>query len=330
MQHLSLKKEEWDKTIEQLLLSYSIFAAVDNGYGIDYEVADPANIGRISYNKAKPATSLKTFFLPVKENVTTDPTLKKPRIIIGAPNCDIQGIKLLDEIYLDKDFNDPFYRSRRENTILISVDCFEKQEHCHCTSYGIEPWASEGADLSAILIDNVIILRIINTRGEEFIKQFSFVQPVAENSLIQKIENTHKSVEIQLNESNKGLPDYKTTGTIIKNAGANIWEKYASDCVSCGACATICPTCSCFLLIDKPGFEKVKQLDACQYPGFERVAGGEDALFEIQHRFRNRYMCKYVWKPQKFRSLACTGCGRCIEACIGKINKNEMFLELVK
>ena len=36
-----------------------------------------------------------------------------------------------------------------------------------------------------------------------------------------------------------------------------------------------------FSLIDKPGFEKVKQMDACQYPGFERVAGGEDALFEL-------------------------------------------------
>jgi sulfhydrogenase subunit beta (sulfur reductase) len=71
-------------------------------------------------------------------------------------------------------------------------------------------------------------------------------------------------------------------------------------------------------------------MDACQYPGFERVAGGEDALFELHKRFRNRYMCKYVWKPEKFNSLACTGCGRCIEACIGKINKNELFIELTK
>ena len=32
--------------------------------------------------------------------------------------------------------------------------------------------------------------------------------------------------------------------------------------------------------------------------------------------------------PEKFSSLACTGCGRCIDACIGKINKNEIFMEL--
>ena len=75
-------------------------------------------------------------------------------------------------------------------------------------------------------------------------------------------------------------------------------------------------------------FEHV-QLDACQYPGFERVAGGEDSLSQLFTRFRNRYLCKYVWKPQKFKSIACTGCGRCIESCLGKINKNELFLELL-
>jgi len=71
-------------------------------------------------------------------------------------------------------------------------------------------------------------------------------------------------------------------------------------------------------------------MDTCQYPGFERVAGGEDALSELHNRFRNRFMCKYVWKPLKFSSLACTGCGRCIDACIGRISKNEIFMELVK
>jgi len=126
------------------------------------------------------------------------------------------------------------------------------------------------------------------------------------------------------------LPDYSKTGELVAGAKPGIWKKYSSRCVSCGACTVICPTCSCFLLIDKPGFEKIKQQDACQYPGFERVAGGEDPLFRLSDRFRNRYMCKYVWKPQKFRASACTGCGRCTEACIGKIDKNELFLELSK
>ena len=330
MRYLTIKKEEWDKTIEQLLSSYAIFAMVEDEFGLDYEMVSPANIAGISYNKAKPATPLKTFFLPVKENVTSSRLLEKFRIILGVPNCDIQGLKLLDEIYLDKDFNDIYYRERREKTLLISTDCFEKQEYCHCTSYGFKPYATNDADMSAIQKDDLIILRVITQKGEDFIHQITRLQDVKDQSLISGIEKARDSAEALLNETNKGLPDYENTGKLVKGAGNEIWEKYSTTCVSCGACATICPTCSCFLLIDKPEFEKVKQLDACQYPGFERVAGGEDSLFELPKRFRNRYMCKYVWKPEKFKSKACTGCGRCIEACIGKINKNEMFLELAK
>ncbi len=328
MQYLSIKKEEWDKAIEQLLLSYTIFAALDNEFGIDYELVRPDNILRISYNKAKPATSLKTFFLPVKENVTSGIALKRQRVIIGAPNCDIQGLKLLDEIYLDKDFNDAAYKERRDNTILISIDCFVKQEHCHCTSYGIKPWSDADSDLAVIRNSDLIVLRINTPRGKEFVNQLSLVQVLKDENIISEIDKTNSKAESLLRESNIGLPDYKATGIIVKNARDEIWRKYSARCVSCGACATICPTCSCFLLIDKPGFEKIKQLDACQYPGFQRVAGGEDSLGELPSRFRNRYMCKYVWKPQKFSSVACTGCGRCIEACIGKINKNELFREL--
>ncbi|TFG41713.1 MAG: hypothetical protein E4H43_04075, partial [Bacteroidia bacterium] len=184
------------------------------------------------------------------------------------------------------------------------------------------------SDLAAVRTGDLMILRINTPRGQEFLNQFSLVQTLRDESIISEIEKAHKNTESQLIETNKGLPDYKETGSIVKNAGWEIWKKYSASCVSCGACATICPTCSCFLLVDKPGFEKIKQLDACQYPGFQRVAGGEDTLHERSSRFRNRYMCKYVWKPEKFTSVACTGCGRCIEACIGKINKNELFLEL--
>ena len=328
MHYKSITKEEWDKAISRLLATHDIFASVSDDLSQDYEFIISENITRITYNKPKPVTSLKNFFLPVKENVTSERASERPRIIIGAPNCDIEGLALLDEIYLDKDFNDPFYRTRRENTLLIASDCKGIQEHCHCLTYGIRPYSDTLADVAIIIQDGNVILRIISGKGEDFIKGVSSATDIPDQKILEAIEKEHSATESLLTEANKGLPDYKRTGVIVRNAVKEIWEKYSSSCVSCGACAAICPTCTCFLLIDKPGFEKVKQLDACQYPGFERVAGGEDALRMLHNRFRNRYMCKYVWKPEKFKPVACTGCGRCIEACIGKINKNELFMEL--
>jgi sulfhydrogenase subunit beta (sulfur reductase) len=330
MQYKSIKKEEWDKAIEQLLLSYSIFACVENEYGLDYEQITTADISKISYNKPKPATPLKSFFLPVKENVTSDRAVEKPRIIMGIPNCDVEGLCLLDEIYLDTDFNDIFYRGRRESTLLISSDCIGIQEHCHCMSYNIKPYSENHADLALVNLDGTIVLRLLSSKGEDFVRKIPAAQSLDDRRILSAIEKEQHNTEKMLAASNIDLPDYKKTGELVKQSKTDIWEKYSSTCVSCGACTTICPTCTCFLLIDKPGFKKVKQMDTCQYPGFERVAGGEDALFELHNRFRNRYMCKYIWKPEKFSSLACTGCGRCIEACIGKINKNEIFMELAK
>jgi sulfhydrogenase subunit beta (sulfur reductase) len=330
MQYKCINKEEWDKYIEHLLLSYSIFACVENEYGIDYEFIRREDITKISYNKPKPSTPLKSFFLPVKENVTSDKAESKPRIIMGIPNCDIEGLGLLDDIYLDKEYYDIFFSNRRKNTLLIASDCFGIQEQCHCTSYNIRPYSENYADLAVIKLDGTIILKILSPKGEEFIKSVpaSLLKP--DDGIIKAIEKEHMATEVLLNKLNNGLPDLKRTGELITHSKNDIWEKYSARCVSCGACTAICPTCTCFLLIDKPGFDKVKQMDACQYPGFERVAGGEDPLFELHNRFRNRYMCKYVWKPEKFRSIACTGCGRCIDGCIGKISKNELFMELAK
>jgi ferredoxin len=330
MKYYSIKKEEWDKTLEQLLLSHTIFATIKNEFGQDYELIKQEDIEKITYNIPKPATSLKSFFLPFKENVTSARAPQKSRIILGIPNCDIEGLSLLDSIYLDNEFNDIFYRERRENTILISSDCFGKQEHCHCLTYDIKPYSERISDLAVVLMDGTMILRIITGKGEDLIRKISLAQPVTDEKIIASIDNKHKAAEESLRADHSSLPGYSKTGSLISKANMEIFEKYSKHCVSCGACTTVCPTCTCFLLVEKPGFEKVKQMDACQYPGFERVAGGEDALFELKNRFRNRYLCKYVWKPEKYSSIACTGCGRCIEACIGKINKNELFIELAK
>lgn len=331
MDYFYIKKEEWDKALESLHGSHTVFAPVINDFGHqDYVVLTPALVSSVVYNLPKPSSPLKIFFLPVRENVTSEITDEKPRIIIGAPACDIEAMGLLDEIYLDESFEDKFYRRRRENTLIIGSDCFEVLEHCHCTSYGVNPWTSEKADLSVAVNKDLVVLRIISGKGRSFAEGIAGIKPVTDRRLLSFVDVRHKEITGLLSRSNNKLPDYNLTCRLVRSATKPVWVKHSSTCVSCGACTTICPTCTCFLLIDKPGFHKVKQMDACQYPGFEKTAGGEDPLQELHERFRNRYMCKYVWKPEKFKNTACTGCGRCIEACIGKINKNKLFIELAK
>jgi len=327
-----INRDEWFRLLQTLSASsYNIFAPVRKNGGIDYISIDVETSNEIVYNEAKPATPLKMFFLPVKLNVTESKEVLKKTIIIGPPACDVEGLKLLDLIYLDEKFTDETYLLRRENSLIISTDCYKSQENCHCTTYGINPYPEKGCDISLSSEKDNHYLMTWSEKGDKFMKELSSTGKIekADNTIFQTITTLRKKVINDLNNKNDRLPGTETTGEKIKESGKDIWKKYSSKCVSCGACSAICPTCSCFLLIDRPAFEKIKQQDTCQYPAFERVAGGDDPLKELSIRFKNRYMCKYVWKPQKFNAIACTGCGRCIEACIAKISKNELIMELV-
>ena len=328
-QYFLLNKANWDNVLTTFLTEYEIYAPLLYNENQDYEVMTKELIPEIIYNTPKPATPLKTFFLPVEENVTDSNESFKKRIIIGIPNCDLTGLQLVDEIYLDEEYPDTIYKQRRDNTILIGTDCHSIQEHCHCTTYGINPYPDTNHDVLLTINEDLVYLKVNSEKGEKLVEKIpgDYLRKPTETQL-QKILDARENIRAQLNDKNKDLPDYKETGELIRNSHNGIWKKYADTCVSCGACTAICPTCTCFLLIDKPGFEKIRHLDACQYPAFEKVAAGGDPLKNLSERFRNRYMCKYVWKPEKFESIACTGCGRCIETCIGDISKNELFIEL--
>ena len=327
-----ITKTEWTQLLEKILTGRDIFAPFLGENHLDYRLLDKENIPQIVYHRAIPTTPLKTFLIPVKENVVKESATSKPRVILGVPACDLKALKLLDKIYQDEGLADPFYRDNRARTILIGTDCYEVGPNCHCTAYGIEPVVTEDADISLTAIGDHVRLKSLNSRGEAFLKDIlgSGKWPEREESAAEQegIASKRERAGRQLETYHQGLPDLKSSQEKIRRSGEGVWKKYAEKCVVCGACAVICPSCNCFLLIDRKQLEKVRSWDACQYPSFERVAGGEDPLKKHSVRFQNRYLCKYLFKPEKFGLLACTGCGRCIDACIGKINKNEVVRAL--
>lgn len=324
-----IHKNDWFAFLQKSSEIYNIYVPVRYDNHIEYEILQDET-DNIILNVARPVTPLKTFLLPVKENVVINTSIHNKNIIVGIPSCDLHALDLLDKIYLDQKFIDDSYRINRENSILIGTDCLEIHENCHCTSYDIKPYPEINHDLSLVTVNGEIIISINSDKGKELFDEFksSFTVKEAEKIQIDEIQEKRKEIINQLKKNNKKLPDYQKTGDLIQKSEDELWERHAQTCVSCGACTTICPTCTCFLLIDRPDFEKVRQVDACQYPGFERIAAGEDPLKKKFIRFRNRYLCKYIWRPEQFDSIACTGCGRCIDSCIGSINKNEIFIEM--
>ena len=117
-------------------------------------------------------------------------------------------------------------------------------------------------------------------------------------------------------------------GRVKKNYSYAFWNPEAENCVECGACNTICPTCHCFLLYDqgdKRAMERLRVWDSCMLKRFARVAGGANPRPELWMRLRNRFEKKFDFFPQVLGLNACTGCGRCISACPAKIDIRKVL-----
>ncbi len=327
-----IRKADCEKVLADLTAGFLVYAPVKKVNFVDYESIDKNLIGKIIYNTPKPVSPLKTFFLPVKQNVVSEKKIEKETIIIGTPSCDLAALDLLDAIYLDEKLKDIRYEEKRNKTVLIATDCHSTNEFCHCLLYKVKPFPEKNHDILLSSTGEKFLFQVCSEKGKMFVEKLKLFRYLIPASImeLEDILAKRKVVRKELENKIYMLPDTVKSGQYIRKSLKETWLSYSANCVGCGACAAICPSCSCFLLIDRPEFEKVRQLDTCQYPAFERVAGGEDNLKELHSRFKNRYLCKYCWKPETFHVTACTGCGRCIEACIGKINKNELLLELAE
>ncbi len=107
----------------------------------------------------------------------------------------------------------------------------------------------------------------------------------------------------------------------------------AERCLSCRVCAYVCPTCRCFDLRDEAlpsdngheRYERIRSWDSCAGDTYRRIAGGHNPRAARGERMRNRFFCKFYYYPQQYGLAACTGCGRCIDACPVNIDITEVL-----
>ncbi|MBK9968972.1 MAG: 4Fe-4S dicluster domain-containing protein [Holophagales bacterium] len=97
------------------------------------------------------------------------------------------------------------------------------------------------------------------------------------------------------------------------------WADVALRCHGCGACASVCPTCHCFDIVDEPegitDGTRRRNWDTCQEGRFTLHASGHNPRAHQNARFRQTVLHKFSIYPARFGKLLCTGCGRCGRAC---------------
>jgi len=294
------------------------------------------------FNPYRLIEPLKSFFTPVLEKLSEyfDPGLNlidvDRAVIFGVKNCDIIGHKIQDFVFLEGPEVDSGYRIKRENTILVSGDCTDFKEVCHCLAWDIQPYPMAGFDINLSPLSDGYIVELGSEKGENLILKYKeYFLPIREAQLAARNVKRNNMIErLKKHLLPQGLVQKSSAQKLVRD-GYNLdtWRQFMSTCVECGGCNFICDTCHCFLLADKKEGQRNSRLrlwDACLYANYARVAGGANPLKTRAQRLRFRYTKKFDFFVDNLGMPACCGCGRCIEVCPGKIDIREVLKDLAK
>jgi ferredoxin len=238
---------------------------------------------------------------------------EKGRVIFGIRPCDARGLSILDMLFKDL-YPDPYYLSRRKNSVLIGLGCTRPDDACFCTSMGVDPGESGDVDLMLTDIGDYFLVEVVTDKGRPLLSEAGVVEEVGEG-------DERKAGEVKEAVRQKVTKKLSLEGIgerLRANFGnCDYWEKVSAKCVSCGICTFLCPTCHCFDINDE-AFKKqgarFRNWDSCQFPIYTRMPA-ENPREERWKRVRNRVHDKFEYYLMEFGVISCVGCGRCVREC---------------
>ncbi|HHY95617.1 MAG TPA: sulfite reductase [Firmicutes bacterium] len=240
-------------------------------------------------------------------------------VLFGIRPCDLAALGVLDALFLGGDYQDAYYRGRRENTVLVGMACSQPDvTSCFCTAFGITPGSSEMADLMLYPGAGWYALEVLTAKGEQLLERLTGAglgtlgEAGAEATALAE-EYRRKPVP---------LGDALTAGDLWKELDDRFadpyWEEASRRCLGCGICTYLCPTCHCFLVTDEMKRDQGLRLrcwDSCQFDDFLLMAGGHNPRPTKKERTRQRFLHKLNYFPHRYGRYLCTGCGRCVLHC---------------
>jgi len=243
------------------------------------------------------------------------------QVLFGVRPCDARGFLALDALFLGTEPKDSYYAQRREHTTIIGLACTKMVNTCFCTSTGGAPDDPTGMDVIIYPVEDGYQIRVLTEKGERLLDVGWRIQD--EEWLYNSFRRTP---EFEIPEQDSWPAQFDDP----------FWVELAERCLSCRICAYVCPTCRCFDVRDEPvhtgnginQFERIRCWDSCTGTFYRRIAGGHNPRQTKGERLRNRFFCKFYYFPEQYGPMACTGCGRCIEACPVNIDITEVIQHL--
>lgn len=340
MKQYFISAANFQKLARELLKESTVAVPVKYRANSHMEEMNSGDFEDIDVSGFRTVESLKSYLFMITEKVSRyfgadEPLHGKPLTIIGVRGCDTEALDVLDSVFTKGDFSDPFYSAAHENALIIGADCTDCGKTCFCTMVKGQPYPVRSFDINLSMVNDGYVVEVGSPKGEKLVKKYPLLFLESTTISIDEKENNRKTMIDRLEDNNK---DYRLkleiSTTHKRNIENKIWRQLTKDCVECSACNFICPTCTCFLLLDqngkKNGNERYKIWDACLKSGYQKVAGGANPRGRLFERLQNRYHCKFDYSFDRLNRYTCVGCGRCIDGCAGNIDMRKIFVELEK
>jgi ferredoxin len=333
MQAKILRQDRLLALVDALIRDYVVVAPKD---ATCYGRIDAASEAYLS--EGKPAKSPKEFFFPQRELLLSyelsagDLALSEPeassgsgRVLFGARPCDVAALPILDKVFGWDDV-DPFYVRRRQETSIVSISCQEPCKTCFCTSLGGSPAGTEGTDLLMTPLGDSYHVQIVTDKGTKLAEQYTVL--LEESDQRRNRERAAREDEWQAKIEKR--VDISGLDQAL-SFDSPVWDKLTQECVDCGICTFLCPTCHCFDIQDEGNSnrgERIRLWDTCAFYEYTKTHAGQPRPTH-NRRYRQRIMHKFQYYPKNFRQILCVGCGRCIQYCPVNIDLRKV-LEVAK
>jgi len=334
-----LKKEDIRRLYDLLAEGNRVVGPVIKGSDIQgktiYAFEEVSDFSTIHLDYTTTKMPAKKFFMPYKEVMadfrmqgkdwekTIGFNIESPFVIFGMHACDINALNKLDKVLLGSHYPMPYYAAKRKNMFIIGVDC-KPQPYCFCRSMGADT-ALHGFDIFLTDLGNHYFVEILSDTAYNFIKQITDKEPA---------EDDHARYMKVASEKNKKftarIDNTDLTKILDMEFQSEVWKKWGDQCLSCGTCSNVCPTCYCYGVsesvdLDLSRAQKAKFLYSCNLIDFAEVAGGHNFRPESHTRLKYRYYHKHRGFVEAYEESLCVGCGRCGESCLAGITVPEVI-----
>ena len=310
----------------------TLYLPVDTKAGAKFEKWDETKTLSSALNTVR---SAKDFFFPKTEHMVSyeingkEVKVVDPRkdiedfVIFGVRSCDAKGFEAIDNVYLNMNPVDSYYKNRREHGTVITLACNEPEKTCFCSTFGIDSSLSKpSGDVSCWLADGKYYFQANTEKGKTFVEKAKSVLSEADDKPVESLKKEIQDKMEKVPFAHLDLSKFQGKD-MLKIFNSKVWNSVAEACVGCGTCTYVCPTCMCFDVRDFDtgnGVRQVRCWDSCMYNDFTQMAA-ENPRHTQKERSRQRFMHKLMYYPMAHDGMfSCVGCGRCVENCPVNMN----------